>query len=85
MVDHCLMNCGWDRLPIALVTRIESGTLISTTSASRGEIQNIIDSTPMIVSSEVSSWLMDCCRVWAMLSMSLVARERISPRGWVSK
>ena len=39
----------------------------------------------MTVSREVSSWLIVCCRDWAMLSMSLVTRLSSSPRGVESK
>ncbi len=46
---------------------------------------NIIVTTPITVSSEVSSWLRLCCRLWAMLSMSLVTLLSTSPRGWPSK
>ena len=55
------------------------------TAASSGEIQNIIPSTPTIVSNDVSSWLSPCCRVVVRLSMSLVTRLRTSPCGWLSK
>ena len=67
------------------VTSIDSGTETSAISASSGEIQNIIDSTATTVSSEVSSWLSVCCRVWLTLSMSLVTRLSSSPRGCRSK
>ena len=67
------------------MTTIEIGTEISAISASSGEIQNIIASTATTVSREVSSWLIVCCRVWLMLSMSLVTRLSSSPRGCWSK
>ena len=41
--------------------------------------------TKTTVSNDVSSWLMVCCRVWLMLSMSLVTRLSSSPRGCWSK
>ena len=44
---HCAMNSFCERLAISAVTTIDSGTVISATSASSGEIQNIITSTPM--------------------------------------
>ena len=53
-----------------------TGTVTSATSASVGEIENIIASTPTTVSSEISSWLIVCCRVWLTLSMSLVTRRQ---------
>ena len=70
---------------IARVTSSEIGTETSATSASIGEIQNIIPSTATTVSSEVISWLIVCCRVWLTLSMSLVTRLSSSPRGERSK
>ena len=82
---HCWMNIPWERFITAPVTAIEIGTETSATSASNGEIQNIIASTATTVNSELSSWLMVCCRVWLMLSMSLVTRLSSSPRGWRSK
>ena len=45
-----------------VVTSIDSGTVTSAISASSGEIQNIIASTPTMVSSDVMSWLIVCCR-----------------------
>ena len=54
-------------------------------TASSGLIQNIIARTPMIVHSAVISWVSDCWSELAMLSMSLVTRLSVSPRGWLSK
>ena len=65
--------------------RSRPGTVTSAISASSQEIKNIITSTPTMVSSDMTIWLSVCCRVWAMLSMSLVTRLSISPRGWRSK
>ena len=62
----------------------DTGIVTSATSASSGEMMNIMISTPTTVSSEVSIWLRVCCRLWAMLSMSLVTRLSRSPRGWRS-
>ena len=85
VVAHCRMNCGWARLPIRAATTMDTGTVTSAITASSGEIQNIMASTPTMVSSDVSSWLSVCCSVWAMLSVSLVARLSTSPRGCWSK
>ena len=52
-------------------------------TASSGLIQSIIASTPMIVQTAVMSWVRVCCSELAMLSMSLVTRLRMSPRGWL--
>lgn len=63
-----------------VATKKESGTVTSATSASSHDTQNIIASTPMMVSREFTSWPIDCCRVCWMLSMSFVARLSTSPR-----
>ncbi len=70
---------------ICPVTTIPTGTVTSAIRARVGEIENIIASTPTTVSSETSSWLIVCWRVWLTLSMSLVTRESSSPRGCRSK
>ena len=54
-------------------------------TASSGLIQNIIARTPMIVHTAVISWVIVCWSELAMLSMSLVTRLSVSPRGWQSK
>ncbi len=82
---HWSTNIPWERCITDRVSSIESGTETRATSASSGEIQNIIDSTATTVSSEVSSWLIVCWRVWLTLSMSLVTRLSSSPRGCRSK
>ena len=82
---HWLMNWLCERFMIRLVTTIAIGTETSAITASRGETQNIIPSTPTTISSEVSSWLIVCWRFWATLSMSLVTRLSSSPRGCRSK
>ena len=63
----------------------ESGTVSSEIVASSQLIQNIIASTPTTVRNAVMIWVSVCCSVLAMLSMSLVTRDRMSPRGWLSK
>ena len=82
---HWAMNCRCDRLAICRVTTMDSGIATSAISVSSGEMTTIITSTPITVSSEVSSWLSVCCRLCATLSMSLVTRLSSSPRGWLSK
>ncbi len=82
---HCLTNCGCARLPMTAAPSTDTGTVASTTRASSGEIQNIIASTPTMVSSARSICPKACCMVCVMLSMSLVVRERTSPRGCLSK
>ena len=72
---------GCERFAIALVTTMVTGTVTIAISASSGEITNITVTTPTTVSSEVTSWLSVCCRLCAMLSMSLVTRLSSSPRG----
>ena len=80
VVRHCLMNCGWERLAINMVTTAESGIVTSAMAASSGEIRNIITTTPTTVRTEVMSWASVCASVCARLSMSLVTRESTSPR-----
>ena len=82
---HWATNSFCERLAIRVVTAIDSGMVTSAITASSGEMTSIRTTTPTTVSSEVSSWLSVCCRLWAMLSMSLVTRLSRSPRGWVSK
>lgn len=77
---HCCTNCGCERLPTLVATTTESGTVTSATSASSGETQNIMTSTPTMVSRELMSWPIVCCIVCEMLSMSFVARLSTSPR-----
>ena len=62
-----------------------SGSEISATSASCHEIENIMISTPITVSTEVTTLESDCCIVCVMLSMSFVTREMSSPRWTLSK
>ncbi len=82
---HCVTNCGCERLAICIVTYPDSGMVTSAMSASCQEIQNIIPSTPTSVRMAVMSWLSACWSVWPRLSMSLVTRERMSPRDSLSK
>ena len=82
---HCCTNIGCERLAIIRVTRTDSGTEMSATTDSSGEMSTIIVSTPTRVSREFSSWLSVCCIVCWTLSMSLVTRLSSSPRGLVSK
>ena len=82
---HWSMNMPWLRFITAPVTTIVIGTVTSATSASSHEIENMNATTNTTVSSEVSSWLIVCWRVWLMLSMSLVTRLSSSPRGCWSK
>jgi len=55
------------------------GTVVSATAASNGEMVIIMIATPINSRIEVSIWLSVCCRLWAMLSMSLVTRLSRSP------
>ncbi len=53
VVVHCATNWGCARLPIAVATPTDSGTVTSATNASSGEITTIMVSTPTMVSSAV--------------------------------
>ena len=77
---HWAMNRTRERLAIARIVNTDAGTVTRATSARTGETTNIITITPVIVSRDVRSWLSDCCRLWAMLSMSFVTRLSRSPR-----
>ena len=78
------MNLALDRFVIILMLKIDTGTVMAAISASVHEIVNIMISTPTIDSVDVSSWLIVCCRLCWRLSMSLVTRLSMSPRGWRS-
>lgn len=67
------------------VTMIDSGTVATAIKASNGEIHSIITRMPRTVITDMTNWLSVCCKLCATLSMSLVTRERTSPRAWVSK
>ena len=81
MWRHWATKRGCARLAIRLMTNSDTGTVTIVITASSGEMVIIITTTPTMVSSEVSSWLSVCWRLWAMLSMSLVTRLSRSPRG----
>ncbi len=81
---HCATKRGCARLAICLMMVSDSGTVTMVITARSGEMVIIITTTPTMVSSEVSSWLSVCWRLWAMLSMSLVTRLSRSPRDWPS-
>ena len=81
---HCSTNCVFDRFVMAFIVKIDTGIVTSATSARSGEIVIIMISTPTSVSVDVSSWLSVCWRLCARLSMSLVTRLSMSPRGWRS-
>ncbi len=83
--SHWAANCFCDRLAISTVTTMERGTIRSEITARRGLIQNIMIRTPITVKKAVMSWVRLCWSVWAMLSMSLVTRLRMSPRDSRSK
>ena len=78
-----------DELPLgALHDRARatnSGTATSATTASSGEIENIMRARRRPSAATSSSWLIVCWRVWLTLSMSLVTRLSSSPRGCRSK
>ena len=82
---HWEANWTCERLATKTVTTIDSGTVSSEMTASSGLIQSMIARTPMIVHTAVISWVIVCWSELAMLSMSLVTRLSVSPRGWLSK
>lgn len=84
---HWIPNAFCERGPMTpKITPIRGGSATSATSASCHEIENIMISTPITVSTEVRAPPdSDCCMVCVMLSMSLVTREISSPRCTLSK
>ncbi len=85
VIFHWATNCGWASLPTRVGTTTDTGTVTSAIRASSQEIQNIIASTPKMVSPETTICDTLCWRLWPRLSMSLVTRLSTSPRGWLSK
>ncbi len=71
---------GRARAAILRMANTDTGTVVRATTASSGEMVNIMMATPMSSRIDVSIWLRVCCRLWAMLSMSLVTRLSRSPR-----
>ena len=74
MLRHCDMNRGRARRATTRIPHTDTGTVVSATTASNGEIVNIMIATPTSNSTDVSIWLSVCCRLCATLSMSLVTR-----------
>ena len=70
---------------MSTATTIDAGTTSREMSARSGLIVSIMISTPMTVRNDVISWVRLCWSVWLMLSMSLVTRDRMSPRDSRSK
>ena len=60
---HWSMNIPWLRFITWPATTIVIGTVTRATSASCHEIENISTTTKTTVRSEVSSWLIVCCKV----------------------
>ena len=75
------MNRFFECEVMIFIVKTEIGTVKIVISASNGEIEIIMITTPMIVSVEVSIMLSVCWRLCATLSMSLVTRLKRSPRG----
>ena len=80
MLPHWVRNRGRARAATLRMPYTDTGTVVSATIASSGEMRNIIPATPISRSTEVSIWLIVCCRLWARLSRSLVTRLSRSPR-----
>ena len=82
---HCATNSRCERRAIARVTNSDSGTVMTVSSVSSGEMVSIITSTATTVSTDVSSWLIVIDSDGWMLSTSLVTRLNTSPRCRESK
>ena len=79
VLRHWAMKRGRARAAIVRMAKTDTGTVVRATTASSGEMVNIMTATPMSSRIDVSIWLRVCCRLWAMLSMSLVTRLSRSP------
>ena len=62
------------------MAQIDTGTVVSATSASSGEMLIITTATRPAERTDVSIWLIVCWRLWATLSRSFVTRPSRSPR-----
>ena len=82
---HWWVKAFCERGPITPKTTPMSGKMMSATSASFQEMENIIPSTPTTVRIAVRAPDRDCWRVLVTLSTSLVRRLSSSPRWTVSK
>ena len=80
VLPHWARNRGRARPAITFIPYTDTGTMVRATTASSGEIVNIITATPRISSTDDSIWLIVCWRLWARLSRSLVTRLSRSPR-----
>ena len=81
MLPHWVRNRGRARAATLRMPYTDTGTVVSaTTRQQRARSMNIIPATPMSSSTDVSIWLIVCCRLWARLSRSLVTRLSRSPR-----
>ena len=82
---HWVLNAFCERGPMTPKMIAMSGSETRATRASCHEIENIMISTPITVSTDVTTEESDCCIVCVMLSMSFVTREISSPRCTLSK
>ena len=82
---HWAVNAFCERGPMKPKTMPDSGTVMSATSASFHEMENIMASTPTTVRMELSAVDRVCWSVLFTLSTSLVRRESTSPRRIRSK
>ena len=80
VASHCWANSFCARLPTTPVSTSATGITASAMRESCHEMVSIISSTPHTVRIEFTSPVTVFIRVFWMLSMSLVTRERISPR-----
>ena len=84
VLRHCDMKRGRALRAMTRIPHTEIGTVVRATTASSGEIVNIMIPTPISNSTDVSIWLSVCCKLCATLSMSLVTRLSRSPRACLS-
>ena len=80
MASHCWANSFCAREPTTPVSTSATGITARAMSESCQEMVSIITSTPITMRIEFTRPVTVFIRVFWMLSMSLVTRERISPR-----
>ena len=58
---------------------MEMGRMTTVISVMSGLMVSIMTSTPMMVVTDVMSWVMPWLRLWPSVSTSLVMRDKVSP------
>ena len=81
VLRHWSLNFGCEAAVRTKASAPDAATANSAISVSLGDSHSIIDNTPSRLNVDISTWLSTCCRLWLMLSMSLLTRLSTSLRG----